>query len=75
MAEKPTGPIELGAPMDYSEHEKTYGFFLSAAKYGTMFVVTLLIAMAIGFFTGAGFITALIALVFLNIAGVVLLRG
>ena len=55
MAEHHTGPVETGAPMDYAEHEKTYNLFVNASKYGTMFCVTLLIAMAAGFFTGAGF--------------------
>ena len=74
MAEHHTGPVETGAPMDYSEHEKTYKFFIGATKYGTMFCITLLIAMAAGFFTGAGFFSALILLIVLNVLGFVLLR-
>lgn len=74
MAEHHSGPVETGAPMDYSEHEKTYDFFIAATKYGTMFCVTLLIAMAAGFFTGAGFFSALILLIVLNVLGFVLLR-
>ena len=30
MAEHHNGPVELGAPMDYPEHEKTYDFFIAA---------------------------------------------
>ncbi|MGQ7730952.1 aa3-type cytochrome c oxidase subunit IV, partial [Streptococcus suis] len=33
----PTGPVELGAQMDYSEHEGTYKLFIKLAKYGTLF--------------------------------------
>lgn len=74
MAEHHSGPAELGAPMDYAEHEKTYSFFLSAAKFGTIFCVALLIAMAAGFFTSAGFFTALVLFILLNVAGFVFLR-
>ena len=74
MAEHHSGPVEMGAPMDYPEHEKTYHFFIAAAKYGTLFCVTLLIAMAAGFFTGAGFFSALLLLIILNVVGFILLR-
>jgi len=74
MAEHHSGPVETGAPMDYSEHEKTYTFFLEAAKFGTLFCVALLIAMAAAFFTTAGFFTALVLFILLNVAGFVLLR-
>jgi hypothetical protein len=74
MAEHHSGPVETGAPMDYSEHEKTYNFFLEAAKFGTLFCVALLIAMAAAFFTTAGFFTALVLFILLNVAGFVLLR-
>ncbi|WP_349435893.1 aa3-type cytochrome c oxidase subunit IV [Pararhizobium sp. A13] len=74
MAEHHSGPVETGAPMDYSEHEKTYTFFLEAAKFGTLFCAALLIAMAAAFFTTAGFFTALVLFILLNVAGFVLLR-
>ncbi|GMB81803.1 aa3-type cytochrome c oxidase subunit IV [Shinella zoogloeoides] len=74
MAEHHNGPVELGAPMDYPEHEKTYNLFVNASKYGTMFCVTLLIAMAAGFFTSAGFFSALVLLIVLNVVGYFLLR-
>ncbi|WP_428426261.1 aa3-type cytochrome c oxidase subunit IV [Pararhizobium sp.] len=74
MAEHHSGPAELGAPMDYAEHEKTYNFFLEGTKFVTIFCVALLIAMAAGFFTSAGFFTAFALFVLLNIAGFVLLR-
>jgi hypothetical protein len=68
------GPLETGASMDYAEHEKTYEGFLAAAKWGTMVTVVLLIAMAAGFFAGAGLIGSFILFIVLNIAGVFLLR-
>ncbi len=69
-----SGPVETGAPMDYAEHEKTYSMFLAGAKWSTMVTVVLLIAMAAGFFGGAGFLGSLIVFIVLNIAGVFLLR-
>lgn len=70
----PTGPVELGAEMDYREHEKTYSLFLGITKYGTLATVALLIAMAFGFFTSAGFFSATILFILLNAVGVFLLR-
>ncbi|PTM94295.1 aa3-type cytochrome c oxidase subunit IV [Mycoplana dimorpha] len=74
MAEHHTGPLETGASMDYPEHEKTYNLFLHLIKYGTMFCVTLLIAMAAAFFTAAGFFSSLFLLIVLNIVGFFILR-
>lgn len=70
----PAGPAELGAEMDYAEHEKTYNMFLALTKYGALHVVTLLIAMAFGFFGGFGFISSTILFVLLSILGIYLLR-
>lgn len=74
MAEHHSGPVDVGAPMDYPEHEKTYLMFLNASKYGTLFCVTLLIAMAAAFFGGMGFFPSLVFFILLNVAGFFLLR-
>ena len=75
MAEHtPSGPLETGAQMDYSEHEKTYSMFLGLTKYGALHCLTLLIAMAFGFFTSAGFISATILFVLLTAVGIYLLK-
>lgn len=74
MSEHHSGPIETGATMNYPEHEKTYDLFVNGAKYGTMICIVLLIAMAIGFFTGGGFFGGLVAFLVLNILGFILLR-
>ncbi|MNT76612.1 Bacterial aa3 type cytochrome c oxidase subunit IV [compost metagenome] len=74
MSEHHSGPVETGASMNYNEHEKTYDLFISATKYSTVFLVALLIAMAAGFFGGAGFIGGLIVLVVLTVAGVFMMR-
>ena len=70
----PTGPVEMGAKMDYAEHEKTYSMFLTLAKFGTLACVALMIAMAFGFFTSAGFFSATILFILINAGGVFLLR-
>ncbi len=44
-----TAPAELGAPMDYAEHEKTYAGFAGLVKWATVTLVALMIAMAFGF--------------------------
>ena len=69
----PTGPLEMGAAMDYTEHDKTYHSFLALAKYGALVCVSLLAAMAFGFFAG-GFFSALILFILIVAAGGFLLR-
>ena len=52
--------VELGAAMDYPEHTSTYGLFVNLAKWGAIVCIALMAAMAFGFFTSAGFISATI---------------
>jgi hypothetical protein len=73
MAEHHSGPVEVGASMDYAEHDKTYGGFLFAAKYGTMTLAILLICMAVGFFSAAGFVFSALLFVVLTALGFYLL--
>ena len=75
MADKtPSGPVELGAEMDYAEHDKTFALFLNLAKYGSLICASLLISMAFGFFTSAGFFSALILFVLICGIGWAILR-
>jgi hypothetical protein len=69
----PTGPLEMGAAMDYAEHDKTYHRFLALSKYGALTCVALLAAMAFGFFAG-GFFSALVLFIVVLAAGGFLLR-
>lgn len=70
----PTGPIELGAQMDYAEHEKTYAMFITLSKYGTLACVALMIAMAFSFFTPAGFFSGVVLFLIICAVGGYLLR-
>ncbi len=70
----PKGPVELGAEMDYREHEKTYSLFISLTKYTSLICVALLIAMAFTFFTTAGFFSGLILFLVITAVGSYLLR-
>ena len=74
MAEQVNGPIVTGAAMDYSEHEKTYSMFLAGAKYGVIIIVSLLIAMATYFFSGAGGLVSFLLFFVLSIGGSILAR-
>lgn len=75
MAEHtPAGPVETGAEMDYAEHQKTYGLFLGLAKWGVLCVAALLISMAFGFFTTAGFFSATVLFILIVVIGAFLLR-
>ncbi|MDF1776954.1 MAG: aa3-type cytochrome c oxidase subunit IV [Rhizobiaceae bacterium] len=74
MAEQNTGPVEMGAEMDYPEHEKTYERFLALAKYGTLGCIVIMVGMAIGFFTAAGFIGGTLAAIILFAVGFYLLK-
>jgi hypothetical protein len=69
----PTGPVELGAKMDYAEHDRTYAGFLTLAKYGSLFCAAVLLAMAFGFFVG-GFFSGAILFILILAVGAFILR-
>ncbi|PBC09779.1 aa3-type cytochrome c oxidase subunit IV [Mesorhizobium sp. WSM3859] len=69
----PAGPVELGAQMDYAEHDRTYKAFLGLAKYGSLICAAILIAMAFGFFVG-GFFSGLIVFILITAIGTLILR-
>jgi hypothetical protein len=58
-----TSPAELGAPMDYTEHERTYNLFLALSKWGVVFCLALMVAMAFGFCAGGFFSAAVLFIV------------
>ncbi|WP_338529306.1 aa3-type cytochrome c oxidase subunit IV [Nitratireductor thuwali] len=72
--DKPAGPVETGAEMDYEEHERTYNLFLAITKYSSLIIIAILIAMAFGFFTSAGFFSSTVLFVLISALGAWLLR-
>lgn len=74
MAEHHSGPVETGAAMDYREHEKTYALFLAGAKFGSMAIVALLLAMTAGFFFGGGLLGGILAFIIFIVIGTFLVR-
>lgn len=52
--------VELGAAMDYSEHTATYALFVNLAKWVAIACIALLASMAFGFYTSAGFFSAVV---------------
>ncbi|WP_028033110.1 aa3-type cytochrome c oxidase subunit IV [Chelativorans sp. J32] len=70
----PDLPAEMGAEMDYAEHERTYSLFLTISKYTGLVVAAVLIAMAFGFFTPAGFISSTILFILICAVGAWILR-
>lgn len=74
MADKsPQGPVEMGAEMDYSEHERAYNLFLTITKHASLHIAAVLIALAFGFFTSAGFFSALVLFILMTAIGTWLL--
>lgn len=69
-----TGQLELGAEMDYPEHQRTFSLFIALTKYLSLFSAALLVAMAFGFFTSAGFFSATVLFILIFAAGAYLLR-
>ncbi|MDB5525755.1 MAG: uncharacterized protein JWM58_3518 [Rhizobium sp.] len=69
MAEHHSGPVEVGAEMDYAEHDKTYNGFVTVAKYGSMMIAILMLCMAAGFFTKAGLLFSTLLFIVLNLIG------
>lgn len=70
----PEGVVETGAKMDYEEHERSFNLFVNLSKYSLLLIGALLIAMAFGFFTPAGFFSSTVLFVLLSVAGAWLLK-
>ena len=73
MAEHlPAGPAELGAPMDYAEHERTYNGFVTLTKLSVLHAIDTLLALCLFAFGGAwGFWLGVLLLVLATVALVI----
>ena len=72
MADQTYELNEDGAPMDYPQHEQTYSMFLLPTKWGILFNVALLLAMAVGFFMGGGLVGGTLVFIILMILAKIL---
>ena len=67
-----SGPAELGAPMDYAEHERTFRGFVTLTKIGILATVDTLLALALfAFGGGAGFWLGVLLLLLMTIGVVI----
>ena len=72
MAEHPpAGPAELGAPMDYEQHEHTYAGFLNVTKVGILGTVATLQALTLFGLANNGFWLGVLMLLLMSVASVI----
>lgn len=68
-----SGPAELGAPMDYAAHERTFASFVALTKITILATVDILIALALYAFGSGGFWLGTLLLFLTTIAVVIAL--
>lgn len=72
MAEQtPSEPVELGAPMDYAEHNRTYDGFIILTKIGTLATIAILQALTLYGLAANGFWAGTLLLVLMLIGTVI----
>jgi hypothetical protein len=72
MAEHtPSGPVELGAPMDYAEHDRTYSGFVGFTKISILATVATLQALALFGLANNGFWLGVLQLLLMTAASIV----
>ncbi|MET3601191.1 aa3-type cytochrome c oxidase subunit IV [Martelella mangrovi] len=74
MRNAETNATQPADEVDYAEHANTYKLFLSGAKYGTVLVAALLVAMAAGLVGPFGFVSSLIIFILISAIGIYILR-
>jgi Bacterial aa3 type cytochrome c oxidase subunit IV len=50
-----SGPVELGAPMDYAEHQRTFAAFVALFKIGCLATIAILQALTLFGIAAHGF--------------------
>ena len=63
-----SGPAELGAPMDYAQHEQTFANFVMLTKLTILATINILIALALYGFGSGGFWLGTLLIVLMIIA-------
>jgi hypothetical protein len=61
MSEDHAHPITFADKMDYSEHDRTYERFLLLVKFGSIWVAAIVVGMAVGLVSSAGFLAGIFA--------------
>jgi hypothetical protein len=73
MVERPhSGTAELGAPMDYPEHERMFASFVTLTKLTTLASLATVLALALFAFGGGGGFWLGVLLLILMTAGLVI---
>lgn len=72
MAEQtPSGPVELGAPMDYTEHERTFAGFVALTKISILATVAILQALLLFGIAANGFWLGVLMILLTTIATII----
>ena len=72
MAEHtPSGPVELGAPMDYPEHERTFAGFIALTKVSVVATVAILQALVLFGIAANGFWLGVLMIVLTTLASII----
>jgi hypothetical protein len=66
-----SGPVELGAPMDYVEHRRTFASFVSLTKITTLATIAILQALALFGLANNGFWLGVLLIVLMMIASAI----
>lgn len=53
--------VTFADKMDYSEHDRTYERFLLLVKFGSIWVFAIVVGMAVGLVSSAGFLAGIFA--------------
>jgi hypothetical protein len=66
-----SGPAEVGAPMDYAEHERTFASFVALTRITILACLNTLIALTLFAFGSGGFWLGTLLIVLMSVAVVI----
>ncbi len=70
-----TGPVELGAPMDYVEHRKTFAAFVALTKVTTLSCIAIVQALALFGLAANAFWLGVLMIVLMMVAAAIGIMG
>jgi hypothetical protein len=71
----PSGAAEVGAPMDYPQHRRTYASFVSLIKIGALAIIATLQALALFGLAANGFWFGVLMIVLMVVASAIGFRN